>query len=179
MLTIDGLRKLGGSPHYMGLGVVKYFFRDDRAYHFYSELAPAIVDDIHEHRFSFTSKVVKGELKNYIYDVDGQDPNSTLQVERGECKAGAERNIEVPNANIIELCTFTTLAGQSYHISYNTLHRIECVTPKVITLLDKELPFVQTNPRFVTDTAYPSVCAFSQPKTEAECWEIIDFTLKD
>ena len=178
MIKIDELRALGGKPHYMGLGVVKYMFRKDRAYHFYSELAPAIVEDIHEHRFGFTSKVIKGIMKNYIYDVDGQDPKSTLQVERGECHAGAERVIEVPNANIIELCTFTTVEGESYHIAYNTLHRVESITPKVITLLAKE-PRVQNNPRFVTDAANPSVCAFSQPKSEKECWEIIDFTLRD
>ena len=178
-LTVDGLRKLDGYAHYMGLGVVKYVFRNNRSYHFYSELAPILVEDIHEHRFGFTSKVIKGELKNYIYDIDGQDPDSTLQVERGECSPGAERTIEVPNANVVEMCTFTTVAGQSYHIAYDTLHRVECVTPKVITLLDKELPFQQENPRFITDAANPSPCAFSQPKSEKECWEIIEYTLND
>ena len=121
----------------------------------------------------------KGELKNYIYDVAGQDPASTLQVERGECLPGAERTIEIPNANVIEMCAFTTVAGQSYHIAYDTLHRVECMTPKVITLLDKELPFQQENPRFITDAANPSPCAFSQPKSEKECWEIIEYTLND
>ncbi len=179
MLTVDGLRKLDGKVSYMGLGVIKYKFRNNRAYHFYSEMAPAIVEDIHEHRFNFTSKVVKGALKNYIYDVQGQDKNSTLQVERGECTANAERTTEVPNANIVELCNFVTEEGQSYYIHYTTLHRIECLTPKVITLLDKELPNVQENPRFVIDTNNPSVCAFSQPKSEQECWEIIEYTLND
>lgn len=177
MLTIDGLRRLGGEPHYMGLGVVKYMFRGNRAYHFYSERAPAIVDDIHEHRFSFTSKVVKGEMKNYIYEVFGTDENSTLRVERGECTSGAERIIEVENANVVELCNFTTKEGQFYHVDYRTLHRIECISPKVITLLDKELPYEQTNPRFITDSENPSVCAFSQPKSKKECWEIIEYTL--
>jgi len=179
MITIDELRQLGGYAHYMGLGVIKYVFRKNRAYHFWSDLAPAIVEDIHEHRFGFTSKVVKGELKNYIYDVVGQDPNSSLQVERGECVSGAERIIEVPNANIVEMCTFTTVEGKAYTIAYDTLHRVECVTPKVITLLDKNLPFQQENPRFVTDANNPSVCAFSQPKSEKECWEIIEYTLAE
>lgn len=179
MITIDELRKLGGQPHYMGLGVIKYAFRGNRAYHFWSDLAPAIVEDIHEHRFGFTSKIVKGELKNYIYNVDGQDPNSTLQVERGECFPGAERIIEVPNANVVEMCTFTTVAGKSYKITYDTLHRVELITPKVITLLDKEVPAVQENPRFITDTSCPSVCAFSQPRTQEECWEVIRYTLED
>ena len=179
MITVDELRALDGRPHYMGLGVIKHMFRGNRAYHFYSDKTLAIVEDIHEHRFGFTSTVIKGELKNYIYEIDGTDPNSTLQVERGECTAGAERNIIQSNINLIEACTFTTLPSQSYHIEYTTLHKVECITPKVITLLTKELPNRQTNPRFITDTANPSVCAFSEPKTEAECWELIEYTLSD
>ena len=178
-ITIDQLRRLNGKPHYMGLGVIKYVFRNTRSYNFYSEKSAFLVNDIHEHRFSFTSKVIKGELKNYIYEVFGADPTSTLQVERGECKPYAERWVEVYNANVVELCNFTTKEGQSYRINFRTLHRVECVTPKVITLLNKKLPFDQQQPRFITDSTQPSVCAFSEPKSEDECWEIIEYTLSD
>lgn len=181
MITIDQLRALGGKPHYMGLGCVKYVFKHSGqscAYHFYSDKAEILVEDIHEHRFGFTSTVKKGILKNYIYDVHGTDPESTLQVERGECKSGAERVVEVANANVVELCTFVTEPEQSYHLHQTTLHRIECLTPKVITMIRRE-PMIETMPRFITDTAKPSVCAFSQPKPVKECWEIIEYTLND
>ena len=179
MITIDQLRALNGRPHYMGLGVVKYPFRKNQSYHFYSDKAKVLVEDIHEHRFSFTSNVIKGKLKNYIYDICGANPASTLRVERGECAPDVKRDIIASNINLIELCTFVTEPGQEYHIHYTTLHRIECLTTKVITLLNKELPFAQTTPRFITDTANPSVCAFSQPKPTSECWEIIEYTLND
>lgn len=179
MITIDQLRALNGRPHYMGLGCVKYVFRQSsQAYHFYSDKAEILVEDIHEHRFGFTSKVIKGELKNYIYDVHSSDPESTLQVERGECKPGAERIVEVANANVVELCTFVTSPGQTYSLHQTTLHRIECVTPKVITVINRE-PMTELMPRFIIDTANPSVCAFSEPKSVKECWEIIEYTLGD
>ena len=179
MITIDQLRALGGRPHYMGLGCVKYVFRGgSQAYHFYSDKAEILVEDIHEHRFAFTSTVKKGTLKNYIYDVHGTDPDSTLQVERGECRPDAERVVEVANASIVELCTFVTAPGQSYHLDQTTLHRIECLTPKVVTLINRE-PMIETKPRFIVDTANPSVCAFSKPKSEKECWELIEYTLDD
>lgn len=177
-LTVDKLRKLGGYPHYLGLGVIKCRLKDDLSYHFYSERSPAIVDNIHEHRFGFTSTVLKGRLKNIIYDVDGSNPESTLQVERGECRPGVERVIEVENAKIIELCSFITPPGESYHIESYTLHRIQWLTDKGITFLEKE-PVVRIDPRFVEDISKPRVCAMSQPKSKEECWEIIEFTLQD
>ncbi len=179
MITIDQLRALDGRPHYMGLGCVKYVFRGgSQAYHFYCDKAEILVEDIHEHRFGFTSTVKKGTLKNYIYEVHGTDPESTLQVERGECTAGAERIVEVANANVVEICTFITEPGQSYTLQQTTLHRIECISPKVVTLINRQ-PMVEQTPRFITDAANPSVCAFSKPKSVDQCWEIIEYTLND
>jgi len=179
MITVDELRALDGHAQYMGLGVIKYAFRKNRAYHFYSNKILSIVDDIHEHKFGFTSTVIKGELKNYIYEIDGTDPNSTLQVERGVCGRDTIRTLVQSNINLVESCTFTTRPGQSYHIEYTTLHKIECLTPKVITLLTKELPLSQLDPQFITDATKQAVCAFSQPKSDAECWELIEYTLSD
>jgi len=93
--------------------------------------------------------------------------------------AGAERNIVHANVNLREDCTFTTTVGEEYHIHYRTLHEVELITPKVITLLTKELPFKQTEPHFITDTANPSDCAFSKPMSVKECWEVIEYTLSD
>ena len=177
MITIDELRALNATPHYMGLGVVKYPFCKNQAYHFYSDRAKVLVEDIHEHRFSFTSRVLKGKLKTYIYDIDGTDPTSTLRVERRECAPGAQQEILQSNINLIERCTFVTEPNQEYHLHYTTLHKIECLTSKVITQIYKELPFAQETPRFITDEARPSVCAFSEPKTVNECWDIIEYTL--
>jgi hypothetical protein len=178
MLTIDELRRLGGYPHYLGLGVIKCRIGHDESYHFYSDRAPVLVNQIHDHRFGFKSTIIKGILRNIIFVIDGQDLNSTLQVERGECKRGAEREVLVANAKMKELCRFDTGVGDSYNIEYDTLHQIELVTPKVITHLKKE-PFSQLEPRFVVDTSEPRVCAMSQPKSQKECWEIIEYTLLD
>lgn len=176
MITVDELRKLGGYPHYLGLGVIKCRIGNDRAYHFYCDRAEVLVDQIHDHRFSFKSTIVAGSLKNYIYEITGSDPESTLQVERGRCEVGAHRSIVVHNAKMVEVCNFTSAEGSSYYMPYNTLHQIERLTPVVITYLEKE-PFSQFEPRFVVDTSQPRVCAMSKPKTQDECWEIIEYAI--
>lgn len=179
MITIDELRKLDGMARYNGTGVVKLHVGKSLIYRFYSDMAAVVSEDIHEHRCSFTSTVLKGVLKNYIYEVSGQDPKSTLQVVRSECKANADKIIEVSNAVISEQCNFTTVAGQSYHIAYNTLHQIERVTPKVITLMEKE-PNTQDAARIVMDISKADyVCPISVKKSVKECWEIIEYTLND
>lgn len=177
MITVDDLRKMGGYPHYLGLGVIKCRVGADESYHFYSDRAEVLVNQIHDHRFGFTSTILKGVLKNTIYIIDGQDPDSVLQVERGECKKEADREILVANANMKELINFTSCVGESYYIAYDTLHQIEVVTPTLVTHLKKE-PFSQIAPRFVVDTSMPRVCAMSKPKTQDECWEIIEYTLQ-
>jgi len=179
MITIDELRKLGGLAKYNGTGVVKLHVGGSQIYRFYSDMAVTVTEGIHEHRCNFTSTVLKGVLKNHIYDVSGQDPDSTLQIVRSECKPNAEKIIEVPNATIAEQCNFTTLAGQSYYLAYNTLHHIERVTPKVITVMKKE-PNIQEAARIVMDASITDyVCPISVKKSEKECWEIIEYTLND
>ena len=178
MITVDELRERGGYPHYLGLGVIKCRIGADESYHFYSDRAPVLVNQIHDHRFGFTSTVLKGRLKNTIYNTDGQDPNSTLQIERGECKKDAERVVITPNAKFVKACEFFTSAGESYYIAYDSLHQVEYLTPKIITHLFKE-PITQVEPRFVVDTTVPRVCAMSEPKTQDECWEIIEYTIND
>ena len=178
MLTIDELKALNGTnPFYMGLGIIKYRITDSIAYHFYCDQTPTIVDGINEHGWNFKSTIIKGILRNRIYIVDGQDPTSTLQVERGVCTVNSKRVIEVPNANVIELYTFDRAEGESYTLKHDMLHRVETITNKVITMVEMEMPFAQRESRVIIDTTQAPICAFSKPKSVAECWEIIEYTL--
>ncbi len=179
MITIDELRKLGGVPSQQGMGVIKYKF-GYQAYHFYSgEIHQVRNTGIHSHHHSFTSKVLKGELKNYIYRVDGTDPDSTYQIIRKKSRINAKYIIEQSNVNLIEACSFTTVAGQSYHIEYTTLHKIECKALKVITYLNlKPLPRQKTI-NFATDTSLSMFSEPHSPKSEAQCWEVIEDILND
>ena len=180
MITIDELRILNGTPAQEGLGVIKFRFNEHQAYHFYSgEIHKVRNTGIHNHHHSFTSEVLKGELKNYIYRVDGTDPDSTYQIIRKKSKINAKYIIEQNNVNLIEACSFTTMAGQSYHIEYTTLHKIECKASKVITYLNFQSRPRQETINFARDT---SLSIFSKPhpsKSESQCWEIIEDILND
>jgi hypothetical protein len=179
-LTIDALRELGDResviPHYMGLGVVKLPVSPRYAYHFYSDQAEIFCDPIHEHRFNFTSTVVRGRFKNTLYTLFDDDPNSPYVVEEGECGPDTEKNITMRNVRIHESASFVTSEGESYSLAYDTWHRVECLTNKVITFLDKQ-PFVHYMGRILQDSRNPLPCSFSRPKTVKNCWEIIEYTI--
>lgn len=206
MLTVDQLKKMGGYPHYSGLGVIKCRIGSDRSYHFYCDKTPCIIDQIHDHRFGFRSTLVAGRLRNIIYEVVGQDSNSVYQLEEGECKPGAERKILLRNADVVEVDRFVTEPGNSYYIKHDTLHRIEHLDPVTITYLEKD-PFAKMEAHFVINTTRPRICAASLPESHGDadhtivrvthdaetigmeremvaermspdkCWEIIEYAL--
>jgi hypothetical protein len=179
MITIDELRTLGGTPIQGGLGVIKYLFRGNQAYHFYSgEIHTVRGTGIHNHFRGFTSSVFKGELKNYIYSTNETDPNSTYQLIRKRSKMNAKYIVERDNISLVETCSFTTIAGQSYSIDYTTLHKIECITPKVITYL-RHQQSEQKTINYIIDTSLSQVYESHPPKSENDCWEIIEDILND
>ena len=82
-----------------------------------------------DHRSGFKSTVLKGTLRNIIYKIDGEDPESKYRLEYGECKEGSERVIVQDNIVFKETCRFDTLEGSSYYMAHDVLHRIELTTP--------------------------------------------------
>lgn len=185
MITIDELRAIGSIPKQEGLGVIKFRFRGDQAYHFYSGDIHAVRNTgIHNHPYGFTSEVLKGEIKNYIYKLDGTDPDSTYQSIYKKSKLNANHTVEQDNVKLVEECVFTTAIGQSYSIEYTTLHKIECITPNVITHLTmhrhgKYHGLKQTTVNYIIDTTLPIIVKPHPPKSESQCWEIIEAMLND
>jgi len=177
MQTIDEFRKMGGKPMYVGNGSVKLLFNNGyNVYNFYSDRAELLVDDIHDHRSGFSSTILKGTLRNILYKIDGQDPSSKFRLEYGECKEGVERVIVQDNVIFSETCRFDNIEGTSYYMEHDVLHNIELITPTVITHMIRK-PKAKDAPNFIVDTTKPFVCAFSEPKSKDECWEIIEYTL--
>tara|TARA_R110001592_G_scaffold1805_8_gene10818 strand:- start:6073 stop:6618 length:546 start_codon:yes stop_codon:yes gene_type:complete len=177
MYTIDQFRKMGGKTMYVGTGTIKLLLNKGfNIYNFYSDKAELLIDDIHDHRSGFNSTILKGTLRNILYKIDGEDPESKYRLEYGECKEGSERVIVQDNVVFKETCRFDQIEGTSYFMEHDVLHSIELMTPSVITHMVRN-PLVKQAPNFIIDTTKPFKCAFSEPKTDKECWEIIEYTI--
>lgn len=176
MITVDELRKLDGQIFYNPLGVIKYRFRGDFTYHFYSDLTKPLNDyNVHTHRYSFTSTVKRGELKNIIYNIEPQD-ESNFTVYKCLCRVGDEL-LPVRPVSVSEAVTFTTKEEQSYDMDYHTFHTIELLTPSVVTLIrrsTKQDQFAQ----FIVNTNEEYIPYENEHiKSEKECWELVEYTL--
>lgn len=182
MITIDELRKLNGRISYTPVGVVRLVFREKYMYHFFSDQAPPVlIDNIHTHPHSFKSIIKKGGIRNHVYryekSEDETEYNLASRLYPGRAKATLK--IEENNINFNKVLTFDTLEGGSYNINHTTMHEIELLAPKVVTLLNCS-PYIGAMSKVLfimkKDTVYTKEQLFNL-KTEKECWEIVEYTL--
>jgi len=177
-LSMDYLRGLGAKPHYMGLGVIKLPINQRYSFHFYSERAEVICEDPHNHRFGFKSTIIKGTMDNYIYSAEQSETPTPYVLEFGKCEPGSSMEIVKHNVQPKVIAQFTNTAGTSYSIEQETIHKVKCVTPKVITFLEKQRKLTEVG-YFIVDTENRTPCPLSFPKPVDECWDIIEYTLVD
>ena len=183
MITIDQLRTLAKeystTPNYNGLGMVRLPLHNN-AYLFYSEKTPAINHTIHDHRYSFWSTVIKGVLRNIIYEYDVVEHETDYMLTYKDLVKKKEYVGEIihPNVEIHKTCIFDTIQDEQYFIHNRVLHGVEPMENKVITYMQKDSEWSVTA-NFLVDKTIPYVGVYSQPKSESECWEIIEYTLND
>jgi len=183
MITIDELRKLGGKISYAPVGVIRLEFSSTQIYHFFSELAPPIlIDNIHTHPHSFTSKVIKGGIRNHIYDVTDTDIETKHCVKHIPFRSDNEKleiKMHRDNVRYTQTLRFDTYAGNTYTIDSTTMHMIDTLESKTITLLNCT-PYIGglTDVYFLMDKQVTYTREqLHNFKTEQECWEIVADTL--
>jgi hypothetical protein len=156
--------------HYFGLGFIQVKLDKAQRLHFYTDLLPPIVseEDVHNHRYDFTSKILKGSLTQEIYELMDGD---THLVEDESCQAGvmAESN---PKSCAIKLSSsHTYVAGSEYFIGHDTFHRVSncgsCVT--LLTRSNYKKEFAQV----IRPIDEEKTCPFSKKIEEKELWKIV------
>jgi len=150
---------------------------------FYSQQTEPFNHTIHDHRYSFTSEILKGTLRNTLYTFKEVDYETNYMVKYknmlGKIDYTDYGRTMHENVELHEVCLFETKAGKSYYLDRSAFHTAEAVTSKVITCMSRpnDEPW-EAMSRFILrkDKIYESV--YSRPKTESECWEIIEDTIK-
>ena len=179
MLTIDELRKLNGKAVYHPLGAIRLHVDKLTVWHFYSDQSPMMSDEnIHTHPYSFKSTIYKGGIRNIVYHYEQTEENTKCRLLERACKEGACQHDLYDNVNYYEALTFDTFAGESYNIHHSVMHKIEVLTPKAISLLNKKP--IEADALFILDkdVTFDDDEFFNQ-KSEKECWEIIEYTLAE
>ena len=190
-MTINELRELAKrnntEPAWNGLGVIKLRFTPDDsvsgdkslAYHFYSDRTEANYHPIHDHVFSFSSKVLKGTLESTFYDFVVVD-HETEYALRSSTYGDFKNELVHDNINLFEAYKFNTLASHEYWLDYRAPHKVHPVSPTVITLInkinrpDQSVVWEQERFNYIQDKRVPYVNTQFEQMPVDECWDIIE-----
>ncbi len=174
-LTTDFLKKETKFIHYFGLGFIQLKLNDKERVHFYNKVLPAIIDleDVHNHRYNFESKIISGSLKQNIYRTL---PGTTHFLKQESCNPNNKVNISGYLLSIDLLYSHELTKNSHYFIDHNTFHNVQsdnCITYIKRSDYKKELADV------ITKVNQPLICPFSQKIEENYLWEIVDQMLKN
>lgn len=169
-LDYDWLRANHRTVHYFGLGFIQLKLDARTRMHFYTpELPPVVPDeDVHNHRYDFTSEVLKGVLEQHLYQVVAGDTHVRCQE---TCKAGVAAGVPPAPCGLEALCFQVLPAGSVYQIRHQAFHRVAAHEPTVTRLVRSE--YRKELAEVVRPAGAEGVCPFSKPVPEAELWAII------
>lgn len=181
MITIDKLRdsskSYGSRPFYNGIGMIRLRVSETQAYLFYSDRSEPYVNDIHDHRYSFSSAILKGSLRTDVFKFTESDKYTDLNVVRRYWD-DREPEITAPNINLYKVCTFDAVEGETYNIDYRMFHHVTKLTPKLITCMTTQpLPWPVEANQFIESKSEPSAAITDKEMSRERCWEVIEYTL--
>jgi hypothetical protein len=173
-LDINTLKTLG-TPYYFGLGFIQLKITPETRLHFYHpEIMPILdEDEIHDHRYDFVSKIIKGRLENEIYDYQRLFFADYELVEVSCKKEDAGKPPQyLHEVEPYKVCSFSCSAGDSYALPHYMFHKIRYPVPTITLLTRGEI--VKEFAHVIKHKEAPSVCPFSKKMSDEEIWSIIE-----
>lgn len=175
-LKIDYLLKNYTKIHFFGLGFIQLKLNDKSRMHFYHPELPPFVDEPHNHRYDFKSKVLKGKLINSLYNikinfVDEQD----YIIKNVDCIHDSIINDElfkqtIP-CSINKICDIITYENSEYFLNKEQFHTITTNVP-TITYIER-FNITKKYAQIVVKNNFEEKCPFSKIINENELWDLV------
>lgn len=161
--------------YYFGLGFIQLKINETYRLHFYSARLPAITEDIHNHRYNFQSKILKGNIINRIWCVSYDAPTNHIMLnESCNPNIAAPKTTTPCSVHLYEEASYS--AGDIYHMDDSIFHQVQA--NNCITLL-KRGPYTKEFAQIVLPENKESVCPFSKEVDQKILWEVIEEMLSD
>lgn len=166
------------TPHYFGLGFIQCKINDQERIHIYHpDLVPVvnIEEEIHNHRYDFSSKILLGSIINKKYDFS-EYGHITHFLQNESCNPEVKIDNSQKLYGSIKLTSETLLQqGETYFMAFDEFHTFQ--TEKCITHL-KRSNYKQDVAQVVRPLNGEIVCPFSKTLSVEQCWELIYDCLK-
>lgn len=161
------------TPYYFGLGFIQCKINQYERIHLYHpDLMPIvnIEEEIHNHRYDFSSTILSGSIINKKYEFS-EYGHITHFLQNESCN----QDIKVENPQklygSIKLTSETLLQqGETYFMDFDEFHTFQ--TEKCITYL-KRSDYRQDLAQVVRSLRGEVICPFSKPLSPQQCWDII------
>jgi hypothetical protein len=174
--SVEWLQENNYKAHFFGLGFIQVKLNDYQRLHFYHPDLPAFVEDMHDHRYHFVSKVLRGCLSFELWDTDIVD-GVTWTAEFESCKEPDAESTETIPPEFVQLSylgKYEVCSGSSYYMNMNTFHTVK---PKFdyggpcVTFLTRTQP--QKPAARVIRGSGEKICPFSQPISDDRLWALV------
>jgi hypothetical protein len=174
-ISVGSLKEYCSEIHFFGLGFIQVKLGATFRMHFYNSNLPAIVDleEIHNHRYNFHSKVMAGTFRQIMYSVE-RNPGSEdteFVLEEESCKQDVKvMSLPKPVA-IHKISEQTYTAGSSYFVDHTLFHQVQANF--AITFLRRE-SIMKDNAEVIRKRNAEKICPFSKKIPDAKLWEIVE-----
>lgn len=172
------LRSLGVDPHYFGLGFIQLKIDETTRMHFWHPDLDGsdFEEEVHDHRYDFTSTVLVGELTNEVYQfVPDVSHRAKHEMAFVSCEPGHDGTNNSPpmgaTGHLIHGGTYTMVAGSRYTFLNHVFHRVRA--QRAVTLLERS-PKISQYARVVRHKGAAVHCPFATPIAVPRLWEMID-----
>jgi hypothetical protein len=174
LININWLKENAKLIHYFGLGFIQIKLNENERIHFYTNKLARTVqeEEIHNHRYNFVSRILKGIFTQTIYEIDYSGADFILTQET--CK---EEKISFPKVpcNIIPVFTQDYDMRDSYYINHNTFHTVD--STNAITYI-KRSGYKKDYADIIYPKDKPPICPFSVKIPENTLWALVESMLK-
>lgn len=179
LADMDWLRKNHIHLHSFGLGFLQLKLNDSQRMHFWHPGFKREREEVHDHRYNFTSTILFGSMHQEIYSFVNYGYESIKgrsEMVEVTCEEGSEGEDRlIAWGDLVPEFEGTLVAGTKYKLMADTFHRIDA--DHCVTFLERSLKTKQFA-RVVRPIGTKSVCPFSEKLPEDEMWSMIEDCIK-
>lgn len=190
--SIDELKrrakKYNSKPYWFGLGFIQLKLSDTERMHFWVPDCPHPErEEIHNHRYDFTSTVLAGTLKHDVYHLDATvDPSADVKIIDGceyeifetDCSPTKEGTVEKVSPCIItRMGEFDLAKGSVYTFSHESFHTTEG-TKFAVTHLTRVLPKPIEFASVIKKRGAATTCPFKDKLPLERCWSLVEYAVQ-
>lgn len=175
MYDVSALKDLGIRPSYFGLGMVQLNMSPTERLNFYHpdlEVTADPLEEYHDHRYDFGSRILIGELhQTFVYFTLNNNP--THELKYVSCSKDKPAPDSVAQCIIHEYHKTIAVAGSEYRLNADVFHSVHTGGMPCLTQIFRPAKATKEFAKVIAPIGYETTCPFATDLTTDDCWDVI------